>query len=124
MSIEQEEAVRREGMRIAVEGIKEMFGTKKAPALKPATRKVLTRGCLELPDGSFRSPNRFTEQHTVQALQIVRRDIKRAIHGLGPLIGEHLLLEIVAEVISEDFDPDGYQTDMSDPDYPEIPNFD
>jgi hypothetical protein len=124
MTIEQEEAVRREAHRIAVEGIKEMFRTKKAGTPKPASRKVLTRGCLELPDGSFRSPNRFTEEHTVQALQIVRRDIKRAIHGLGPLFGEHLLLEIAAEVIREDFNPDGFQTDMSDPDYPEIPNFD
>lgn len=71
---------------------------------------VAVRACLEMPDGSYRSWKGFTEAETAQAIQVVGRDIKKALHGLAPLFGKAVLLSMCAEILEEDYDPAGPQT--------------
>ncbi|QIJ75076.1 hypothetical protein GU700_11030 [Methylobacterium sp. NI91] len=106
MSEIENERQRLETMKLAVSSALEQFRAKVPDTAVP----MAARAFLELPDGTHKARQQFTDTDTIQATAVIRRDLKRAVHGLAPLFGEDFILALCAEVMSEDYDPEGYQT--------------
>jgi len=80
-----------------------------------ATTRVNARAFLETLDGTFIDTEHLRSDPNQAAIlecvaHVIRRDLKSALMGLGPLFGEQQLLALCTSVIREDFDPDGPQT--------------
>jgi hypothetical protein len=77
-------------------------------------KQISHRFFLETDDGRFVSVSHL--QQTVdpdliqQTIGPIKRAIKEAIGGLGPIVGRDRLIAWTDEIIAEDFDSDGPQT--------------
>ncbi|OJY37167.1 MAG: hypothetical protein BGP06_12200 [Rhizobiales bacterium 65-9] len=81
------------------------------------SKRLNLRGSLENWDEQVRSvasilkaPDR--EAFLASAVRVIKSDLKKALSGLGPIFSEDYVLAWCLEIIREDFDADGPQTEI------------